>query len=64
MQVAGDLVMQAQDFPMADKLAERLAKTLPPELQEQKPGQAQIPPRAAATDGADAAAARNDEQSA
>ena len=44
MQVAGDLVMQAQDFPMADKLAERLAKTLPPELQEQKPGQAQIPP--------------------
>ena len=24
MQVAGDLIMQAQDFPMADKLAERL----------------------------------------
>ena len=44
MQVAGDLVMQAQDFPMADKLAERLAKTLPPELRDQKSGQAQVPP--------------------
>ena len=44
MQVAGDLIMQAQDFPMSEKLAERLAKTLPPELQEKKPGQAQVPP--------------------
>ena len=32
MQVAGDLIMRAQDFPYADKLADRLAKTIPPEL--------------------------------
>jgi len=43
MTVAGDLIMQAQDFPMADKLAERLAKTLPPELQDDK--QEQVPPQ-------------------
>jgi len=43
MQVAGDLIMRAADFPMADQLAERLAKMLPPQLQEQK-GQPQIPP--------------------
>jgi hypothetical protein len=40
MQIAGDLIMRAQDFPYADKMAERLAKTLPPELQDDKPGQA------------------------
>lgn len=44
MQVAGDLIMRAADFPMADKLAERLAKTLPPGLQDEKPGHAQVPP--------------------
>jgi len=38
MQVAGDLIMRAQDFPMADQLADRLAKTLPPNLQESKGG--------------------------
>jgi len=36
MQVAGDLIMRAQDFPMADQMADRLAKTLPPNLQEQE----------------------------
>ncbi len=45
MQVAGDLFMQAQDFPMADKFAERLAKTLPPGLQDEDEGQPQIPPQ-------------------
>lgn len=45
MQVAGDIVMRAQDFPMADQLAERLAKTLPPELQDAKPGQNQPDPQ-------------------
>lgn len=46
MQVAGDLFMQAQDFPLADKFAERLAKTIPPELQDDKEGeQPQIPPQ-------------------
>jgi hypothetical protein len=34
MQIAGDLIMQAADFPMADKLAERLEKALPPELKD------------------------------
>lgn len=44
MQVAGDIVMQAMDFPFADKLAERLKKTLPPNLQDNN-GQPQIPPQ-------------------
>lgn len=34
--VAGDLIAQAQDWPDADKFAERLKKTIPPELQDQK----------------------------
>lgn len=32
MQVAGDLVAKAQDWPGADKLAERLKKTIPPQF--------------------------------
>lgn len=43
MQVAGDLVMRAQDFPMSEQLADRLAKTLPPNLLDDK--QQQIPPQ-------------------
>jgi hypothetical protein len=38
MQVAGDIIMRAADFPMADQLAARLEKMLPPNLQEQKGG--------------------------
>ncbi len=38
LQVAGDIVMRAADFPMADQLASRLEKTLPPGLQDQKGG--------------------------
>lgn len=34
LQVAGDLIMKAADFPMADQLAERLEKTLPPNLKD------------------------------
>ncbi len=41
MQVAGDLIMRSADFPMADQLAKRLEKTLPPNLQEQKAGGAE-----------------------
>ena len=41
MQIAGDLVMKAQDFHMADKIADRLEKTLPPELKDEAPGQEQ-----------------------
>jgi hypothetical protein len=45
MQVAGDLVMRSADFPMAEQLAERLEKTLPPELRDQKKGEeGQVPP--------------------
>jgi hypothetical protein len=44
MAVAGDLVMQAADFPMADQIAERLKKTLPPGLADEKDGPPQIPP--------------------
>lgn len=36
MQVAGDLIMKASDMPMAEQLAERLEKTLPPGLLESK----------------------------
>jgi regulator of replication initiation timing len=43
LKVAGDLVFKAYDFPGADALADRMAKTLPPELQEKK-GQQQVPP--------------------
>ena len=34
MSVAGDLVAKAQDWPGAEKLAERLKKTIPPQLLE------------------------------
>lgn len=44
MDVAGDLVMRAADFPMAEQLAERLAKTLPPGLADEE-GQAKVPPQ-------------------
>ena len=46
MQVAGDLVMKAADFPMADQIAERLEKTLPPGLMDTKDGEQPIPPQA------------------
>lgn len=35
MGIAGDLVAKAQDWPGADKLAERLKKTIPPQLLEE-----------------------------
>lgn len=36
MQIAGDIIMRNADYPGADKIADRLAKALPPNLQEQK----------------------------
>jgi len=46
MQVAGDLVVRSFDFPMADELATRLAKALPPDLQDkQEGGEGSIPPQ-------------------
>lgn len=38
MQIAGDLVAKAQDWPGADKLAERLKKTIPPQYLEEDEG--------------------------
>lgn len=38
MSVAGDLVAKAQDWPGADKLAERLRKTIPPQFLEEDEG--------------------------
>lgn len=46
MQVAGDIVMRAQDFPMSDELADRLEKTIPPQLIGDK--NSNIPPQAQA----------------
>jgi hypothetical protein len=43
LQVAGDLIMRAADFPMAEELATRLEKTLPPGLADAKPGQGAQP---------------------
>jgi hypothetical protein len=34
-QITGDLIAQAQDWPMADKIAERLKKALPPGVAEE-----------------------------
>lgn len=53
MQVAGDIIAKAQDWPGAEELAARLRKTIPPELlagekgpgdEPDPPAQPQIPP--------------------
>jgi hypothetical protein len=49
MQIAGDLVVKAQDWPGAQELSERLKKTIPPQLlgddeQGGAPAQPQIDP--------------------
>lgn len=43
MQVAGDIIVRTLGFPMSDELADRLQKTLPPGLQDNK-GAPPIPP--------------------
>ena len=43
MQVAGDIVMRAYDFPMAEEMAKRLEKALPPGLKDEQ-GAPEIPP--------------------
>lgn len=47
MQIAGDLMIGAMDWPGADKVAERKKKTLPPALQDQEEGE-EIPAQAQA----------------
>jgi hypothetical protein len=36
MQIAGDIVVKAQDWPGAEELSERLQKTIPPQLLSEK----------------------------
>jgi hypothetical protein len=45
LQIAGDIIMRAADFPMAQELAERLKKTIPPQLLEDTNKDQQIPPQ-------------------
>jgi len=40
-----DLIASQIDAPIAEEIARRLKATLPPELQDKKPGQPQIPPQ-------------------
>lgn len=44
MEVAGDHIIKAFDFPDADKIAERLKLMLPPQLQQDDEEQGDIPP--------------------
>lgn len=47
MEIAGDIIVKAQDWPGADKLAERLKKTVPPQLlgEEEEGGAPPVDPR-------------------
>jgi len=47
MDIAGDKVVKAMDWPGADEIAERIKKTIPPELTEGEDGEEQqdIPPQ-------------------
>jgi hypothetical protein len=45
MSIAGDLMFRTSDAPMAEQIADRYEKALPPQLQDAKPGQQQIPPQ-------------------
>ena len=45
MGTIGDLLFKSFDWPMADKIAKRLQKALPPQLQEPEEGQEEIPPQ-------------------
>lgn len=47
-QVAPDLLIKAMDFPMAQELAERLKKTLPPGMADDPNGKKPLPPEAQA----------------
>lgn len=48
LQIAGDLIFTNGDFPGADKIADRLRRTLPPELQDAPDGSPPLPPAALA----------------
>jgi len=44
MEIAGDLVVKAQDWPGADELSERLQKTVPPQFLNEEDREKQGPP--------------------
>ena len=44
MEISGDLIVRAFDFPDADKIADRLKMLLPPQLQENEDGAPDLPP--------------------
>ena len=44
--VVGDLMFKSMDWPMAEKIAERLQKMLPPQLADQPEGEEPVPPAA------------------
>jgi DNA repair exonuclease SbcCD ATPase subunit len=44
MQVAGDLIMKAQDVPYADQIAERMKALLPPQIQQMENQDKPVPP--------------------
>lgn len=48
MQVAGDLLVKNMDWPGATEIAERIKKTLPPGIADEKDKSKQIPPEAQA----------------
>lgn len=48
MQVAGDLLVKNLDWPQAQEIAERLKKLLPPNLQDKKEGDKELPPEVSA----------------
>lgn len=45
LQIMGDLMFKSMDWPMADQIAERFKKLLPPVLQDPKEGQMPVPPQ-------------------
>jgi hypothetical protein len=55
MQVAGDIILRNSDIPGADAVADRLKKTLPPQLAGDQGGDNAIPPAAKAQMGQQAA---------
>lgn len=47
MDIAGDKVVKAMNWPGAEEIAERIARTIPPEIRDEpKEGEEQIPPAA------------------
>lgn len=48
MDIAGDKVVKAMDWPGAEEIAERIERTIPPEIRGEEAEQPQLPPQAQA----------------